>query len=138
MSLKRIICILVPSFIALIIFYLCCLITGDELPALEIVLPFNIQIDKLVHFLMYLGLSGATAFTYIYLKKGAVKINKLIVFAFILPILYGGLIEILQEQYFPPRNGDWFDFFADALGSIVALPFALWFRHFLLKLKKKK
>jgi len=35
------------------------------------------------------------------------------------PILYGGLLEILQHYFFPPRTGDWFDFLANAIGVLI-------------------
>jgi VanZ family protein len=38
----------------------------------------------------------------------------------IYPIVYGGVIELLQENFFPPRTGDWSDWVADALGSVAA------------------
>lgn len=121
----------VPLVISLIILYLCCLIRPSDIPSIELDLP--IQLDKVVHFLMYLGLSGATALNYIYGEKGHINMKKMLVYAFLIPILYGGLIEILQENYFPPRSGDWADFFADALGSFAALPIALAFRKYMLK-----
>lgn len=130
---KKFFCIIIPLIISCIIFYLCCLISSDDVPEVEIILPFNIQIDKMVHFSMFFGLSAITAFTYIFFSKGRVNILKLVVGAFVFPILYGGLIEILQDLYFPPRTGDWYDFLADFLGSITALPFAFWFRSILLK-----
>jgi len=121
----------VPALISLVIFYLCCLISTDNIPDVEI--EWIIPVDKVVHFLMYFGLSGATAINYIYIKKGFVDIRKLLLGAFLLPIFYGGLIEIVQHYYFPPRAGDWFDFLADMLGSLSALPFALLFKNYLLK-----
>ena len=36
------------------------------------------------------------------------------------PILYGGLMELLQEYYFPPRTGDWEDWIADIVGVLIA------------------
>ncbi|WP_242047153.1 VanZ family protein [Dysgonomonas sp. HGC4] len=89
--------------------------------------------DKIVHFCMYLGLSGATAINYIHGKRGHVNTQKLIIAAFLLPILYGGFIEILQHYFFPPRAGDWFDFLADMLGSLTALPIAFQYRNYLKK-----
>lgn len=41
-----------------------------------------------------------------------------VAWALVLPILFGGLIEILQEQFFYPRTGDWMDWIADLSGSI--------------------
>lgn len=122
----------VPTLVSLIILYLCCLIPVKDIPEVSFeweLIPF----DKLVHFLMYLGLSGATAINYIYLKKGNTNNLKLLIGAFILPILYGGFIEILQNYYFPPREGDWYDFLADTLGSLSALPIAFAFKKYLLK-----
>lgn len=119
-----------PAIIAVIIFYLCCLIPARDIPEVEI--NFFIPTDKIVHFLMYFGLSIVASFNYIYDKKGHIIILKLIAFAILVPIIYGGLIEIIQAEYFPERSGDWYDFLADVLGSLATLPFSLWFRRFLL------
>jgi VanZ family protein len=81
---------------------------------------------------MYLGLAGVASFNYIYDKKGHIIILKLIAFAILIPILYGGLIEIIQAEYFEERSGDWYDFLADVLGALASLPFSLWFRRLLL------
>lgn len=121
----------IPTIIALIIFYLCCLIPPSDVPEVELDLPFGT--DKVVHFLMYFGLSGASALFYIYDNKGNIRMNKLLIGAFLIPILYGGLIEILQANFFAPRSGDWNDFFADILGSLAALPIVLLYRNKLLK-----
>lgn len=121
----------VPFAISLVIFYLCCLISTDDVPKVSIELP--IGIDKVVHFCMYLGLSGATAISYIYGKKGNINKVKLLIGAFLIPILYGGLIEIIQALYCEGRSGDWFDFLADSLGSIAALPVAYYFRKYILR-----
>lgn len=119
-----------PAIVAIIIFYLCCLIAPKDVPEIDFFL--FIPTDKIVHFLMYFGLSGVASFNYIYDKRGKIIILKLILFALLVPIIYGGLIEILQSKYFPGRTGDWYDFWADALGAIASLPFSFWFRRFLL------
>jgi VanZ family protein len=108
------------------------LIQPSSIPDVEF--EFFIPFDKIVHFLMYLGFSGATALYYVYDKKG-LSINMPLMFigAIIVPILYGGLIEIIQDRYFPPRSGDWFDFLADILGTLTAIPIILYFRAFLVK-----
>lgn len=121
----------IPVIIYLIILYLCCFIPLSDVPDVEIEL--FIPMDKLVHFCMYFGLSGATAFNYIFLTKGDINKTKLFIWAYLLPILYGGFIELIQHYYFPPREGDWFDFLADALGSIASLPFVFRFRKYILK-----
>ena len=42
----------------------------------------------------------------------------------LLPMLYGGLIEVIQEKYLYPRTGDWMDWVADVAG--VAVSIGLW------------
>lgn len=119
-----------PAIVAIIIFYLCCLIPSNDIP--DVGFNFFIPTDKIVHFLMFFGLSSVASFNYILYKKGKIIILKLIAFAIFVPIIYGGIIEILQQEYFPPRSGDWYDFLADTLGVLASIPISLWFRHFLL------
>ncbi len=119
-----------PAIAAVIIFYLCCLITPSDMPDVDF--HFFIPTDKVVHFLMFFGLALVASVNYIYYKKGHVIILKLIAFAVGIPILYGGAIEILQAEFFYPRTGDWYDFLADALGALASIPFSLWFRRMLL------
>lgn len=121
----------IPLFIAAVIFYLCCLIPPNDIP--DVGFGFFIPTDKLVHFIMYFGLSAATGLYYVYDRKGHINILKMIVGAIIIPILYGGFIELLQWKFFPPRSGDWYDFLADALGSISALPVILSLRKYYLR-----
>lgn len=118
-----------PAIIAAIIFYLSCLVTPTEVPDVEFNLP--IPADKIVHFCMYFGLSATIAFNYIFRNRGRIIILKMAIFGIILPILYGGLLEILQDNYFN-REGDWMDFLANSIGSISTIPFSLWFRKHLL------
>lgn len=122
---------IVPLVISLIILYLCCFIPAKEIP--EVSFDFFIPMDKIVHFFMYLGLSGATAINYIHGERGNVNVKKMIIAAFLFPVFYGGFIEILQNYFFPPRTGDWFDFLADLLGSLAALPIAIVYKNYLSK-----
>jgi VanZ family protein len=39
--------------------------------------------------------------------------------ATLLPILFGGIIELVQEQWFAPRSGEWIDWLADCIGVII-------------------
>jgi VanZ family protein len=76
-------------------------------------------LDKIVHFLMYAALSFALSRDF-YVQKTSFSSVKMVMWAVVLPILYGGLIEVLQENFFPPRSGDWYDWLADSLGVIVS------------------
>lgn len=89
--------------------------------------------DKLVHFLMYFGLSGVSALSYTYVKKVNIDKVRLLFVALFIPILYGGLIEIIQENYIAGRSGDWMDFIADLLGSLFGLAIALKYKNLLLQ-----
>ena len=82
--------------------------------------------------MMYLALTTASALYYIHDRKGVIDIKQLIVWAFAFPILYGGLIEIIQDQLIEGRGGDWFDFIADSLGSMLGLLIALRYKDNLL------
>lgn len=119
-----------PFIVAAIIFYLCCLISADDIPETEFKL--FVHADKLVHYLMFFGLALVASCNYVFLNKGKIIILKMIIFAILLPIIYGGVIEIIQFEYFPERSGDWFDFLADSLGAISAIPFTLYLRRKLL------
>jgi VanZ family protein len=48
-----------------------------------------------------------------------------IFWGFVMPVLYGGVIELLQSKVFIYRSGELLDFVADALGSLCALILAL-------------
>ena len=74
-----------PAIVAIIIFYLCCLIPTNDIP--DVKFHFFIPTDKIVHFLMFFGLAGVASFNYIYDKKGKIIILKLIVFAIFIPIV---------------------------------------------------
>ena len=39
---------------------------------------------------------------------------------FIVPVIYGGVIELLQLHAFSQRSAEWGDWIADILGSLVA------------------
>jgi hypothetical protein len=48
--------------------------------------------------------------------------RQLLLWEWLLPVVMGGLVEIVQATCTDGvRNGDWFDFLADAIGSTVAL-----------------
>jgi VanZ family protein len=41
--------------------------------------------------------------------------------AMVVPMVYGGIIEIAQERWFAPRTGEWMDWLADCIGVIVGV-----------------
>ena len=81
--------------------------------------------DKVVHFFLYMLLSLVICRDF-FRQEVAFSSRKMIVWAIILPILYGGLIEILQENFFPPRTGEWGDWGADILGVMAGYFLSKW------------
>jgi len=92
--------------------------------------------DKLVHVIMFAGLSGIIFFDNTnYLRR---QISKIRIFSgsFVLPVFLGGLIEILQENFTKTRTGDWLDFLYDVVGAAFGLGILFLINHWLLKKKK--
>lgn len=72
--------------------------------------------DKIVHFVFY----ALLAFVFIRaLIRDGVSVQKTTIYGIVFPILYGGIIELLQEYYFPPRTGDIWDWLSDILGVLI-------------------
>ena len=114
--------IIFPGLIALVIFYLTCIIDVDSIPVPEKVF----QYDKLVHFAMFFALSAAVFVDYYLKHKGKPNGYRWLLFGLVIPVIYGGLIEIAQENFFA-RSGDLYDFIADAMGSMSATIIALFY-----------
>ena len=79
--------------------------------------------DKIVHFLMYFGftlfLTGG--FKKYYLINNLSLFNRLIII--ISGILFGACMEIIQLTFTKTRSAEFYDFFANTLGSIMAILF---------------
>lgn len=74
--------------------------------------------DKVVHAIMF---GGAYLCFYIDTRKCVGRITgKRIFFLMAVTVLFGGLIEILQDAMGLGRGGDWLDFLADAAGVCLS------------------
>ena len=80
----------------------------------SISLPYIIGIDKWIHAIMYLVLT-------LTLLWDSQQRPKLWWIVGVFSAIFGGFIEVLQEQFFYPRTGDWMDWLADCMGVIVAI-----------------
>lgn len=78
-------------------------------------------IDKWTHSLIYLVLGLSISLEYLRnTKQPSPKF--IIVWVWLMPIIMGGLIEVLQSYCTNGnRSGEWLDFFADTIGSTIAL-----------------
>lgn len=110
------------SFIAIVVY-----LSLFRPPQTDIFIPLFVHTDKLVHFLMYAGISVTLWFEFF---RG----NKLYkpspiwhawIGAFVCPILFGGAIELAQTYCTTFRSGDWYDLLANILGVCTATALAL-------------
>jgi VanZ family protein len=79
-------------------------------------LPTFVGADKWVHLLMYTLLGAVATYDSIRIQLSGWR---LWLVATLLPILFGGIIELVQEQWFAPRSGEWIDWLADGIGVII-------------------
>ncbi len=108
---------LLRNIIWAIIIFILCAIPGDTLPTTPLInIPY---FDKLVHFGMFfiLGIFTISELNFqTRLKKWEIAVITILVAA-----LYGGAIELLQQNFFVYRSGDYADFIADVLGAVAAV-----------------
>ncbi len=78
----------------------------------------NIQnFDKIAHLFMYIALTAVLFYDFTKNKK-QLPISQLIFVVILFPIVYGGIIEIVQGAFFPARTASWADFAFDAMGAL--------------------
>ena len=81
----------------------------------KIPIPTVEGLDKLAHFLMYLGLTVVCVLDIRFSKK--IISNKVkIIYCILFPLLLGGIVEIIQWKFTTYRSGNWFDMLANMLG----------------------
>ena len=79
------------------------------------------NIDKIVHICMYLGMSGMLWLEFLRAhQKGDSPLWHAWVGAFVCPVLFSGMVELLQEYCTTYRGGDWLDFAANTTGALIA------------------
>lgn len=99
------------------------LMPGNDVPAW----PWaeKVQLDKWVHAFLF-GMQGVLlAMALLHLRPEGHR-NGLLVWATVLAIAYGGLIEVLQSVMGDGRTGDVLDLLADAVGALLGL---FWMRQ---------
>lgn len=74
--------------------------------------------DKWGHVLAYILLGGMLLWN---LVKDNVAKPLLWIIALTIPILYGGVLELIQGLYCYPRTASWWDWLADIAGTIVGV-----------------
>lgn len=82
-------------------------------------LPTFTHADKLVHIFMYLAFT--CILFYDYSQKNVVKTFRSYGLLFLVPIFYGGFMEIMQGLLTVSRSADGFDMLANSAGTLVGL-----------------
>lgn len=108
---------------AIAIITVLCLIPIAEPPLRDV--PF---IDKWTHMVLFGGLCGLGV-----LELTLNDHRRRDWLAAVGAVLYGGAIELMQAWFTICRTGDWFDFYADAIGAIAAFPLARLFVRLVLR-----
>ena len=99
-------------------------------------IPVIPNMDKVVHFCMYGGLTTILWIQYFWCHKG-IKWSHLLIGGILCPILMSGLIEIGQSTLTETRSGEWLDFAANTAGVLSATLFSFYIlRPIVYKYKK--
>jgi len=96
--------------------------TFDKVPIINI--P---NIDKIIHFGMYFGLTSVLILENRKALRGAYS---LILIAFI-ALFYGILIEFMQAAFTVTRTGNIYDALADLAGILASILLWLWLKPFI-------
>lgn len=105
----------------IIVIWVLCFMDVPETPLSNVTL-----MDKWVHIVMYLGTCVTIWIEYgrchrAELAAGRINWLRLMTWAWLMPALMSGLIEILQANCTGGRrSGDWMDFYANAIGCTIA------------------
>jgi len=92
---------------------------GNQLPKMAVW-----QFDKLVHVVMYSVLSFLLFPPFCNQFLNIEKRFRIRLIIILVSVSYGGIMEILQENIFTNRGGNWIDFTANSVGAILGVLFA--------------
>ena len=106
-----------------VIWYLSLLFNAPETPLDNVPL-----VDKWVHMVMYGGTFSVLWIEYIRQHQQP-DYKKLLIWAFIGPIVMSGIIELLQEYCTKTRQGEWTDLLANSIGVVLAAVIGLILLH---------
>ena len=112
-----------------------CAVPGGSLPRSPI---FSIpHFDKIVHFFLYFPLAFFLGAEFDLSKRTVLRISGPLL-TMLIVVLYGGMIELLQENLFINRSSDIADLLADVIGGLAGLAiYYLFFRPFFRRLSAR-
>lgn len=68
-----------------------------------------------------------------YRNKNSTKNKQLLFKIFFFCVIFGGIVELMQEKWFYPRSAEWIDWLADILGALLGIIFMYIFKQIRLK-----
>lgn len=87
--------------------------------------PYNVpniqNLDKIVHFTMYMGLVSVFCFDVYRSSWLSRHDGSILLSGWILAVLWGGLMELFQKYFTEYRTADWFDFLANTVGAFAGI-----------------
>lgn len=102
------------SSLLIVAIWILCVIPIPETPLSHVSMS-----DKWTHMVMYFVLTMCVG--YELNKNKPTSTRQFFCYAWLMPVLMGGLLELVQAYCTGGcRSGEWLDFFADAIGSTVA------------------
>lgn len=84
------------------------------------------HMDKMVHFMFYFGASISASLCVREQTRGSKGFKKVLSSTAILSIIYGIIIEVLQETLTTYRDGNVYDVIANTVGSLFGIT-VLWY-----------
>lgn len=119
---KRVFCHYFWSILASATAFVLSVVPIPEVPEVEDVPLF----DKWVHMLMYAGVALAVWFDWYHHREDLRLTLAVFAWAVVYPIVLGGCLELWQAYLTTCRSGEWLDFYADSIGTLIALPIGVW------------
>ncbi|MEP7167846.1 MAG: VanZ family protein [Bacteroidota bacterium] len=102
-----------------VLIFILCVIPGSAIPHYR--WTDLLSIDKAVHSFLFAVLT-------LLLIRGFKRQNDfsflkthLLIILFLFSVIYGGLLELMQNYCLTDRSGSWFDLIADATGSVLGI-----------------
>jgi len=83
-----------------------------------VTLDINVPIDKVIHTTLYFILT-ILWLGYMIISRNSNNRIKIVIVFIAISIIYGTVIEVVQELYIPTRGADLLDVFANTIGVIL-------------------
>ncbi len=114
---------------ALLILILCG-IPGKDIPHISFL--ELLSFDKFVHAGIFLVLILLLSRGFLIQEKYQIIKKKAKIVSFIICVIYGGLLEVMQGTLFSERSADIYDFIANSFGCVLGLITYTWFEKMFL------